>query len=143
MKFFFHIFFHLILVYSATAQFEYDLAECIAIALENKKTLRSAELDVQSAEKGVKGSYSGLLPILNATVGSGRTQFPEQENVTYDLSGFPNVSSDTLSITHYNSMSAGLSLNQTLYDGGRSINTVQQAKINLEISKLNQRQIKT
>ena len=39
-------------------------------------------------------------------------------------------------------MSAGLSLNQTLYDGGRSINTVQQAKINLEISKLNHRQIK-
>ena len=142
MKFFFHIFFHLILVYSAAAQFEYDLAECITIALENKKTLRSAELEVQSAEKGVKGSYSGLLPILNATVGSGRTQFPEQENVTYDLSGFPNVSSDTLSITHYNSMSAGLSLNQTLYDGGRSINTVQQAKINLEISKLNQRQTK-
>ena len=131
-----------ILVYSAVAQFEYGLAECIAIALENKKTLRSAELEVQSAEKGVKGSYSGLLPILNATLGSGRTQFPEQENVTYDLSGFPNVSSDTLSITHYNSMSAGLSLNQTLYDGGRSINTVQQAKINLEISKLNQRQIK-
>ena len=75
MKFFFHIFFHLILVYSAAAQFEYDLSECVTIALENKKTLRSAELEVQSAQKGVKGSYSGLLPILNATVGSGRTHF--------------------------------------------------------------------
>ena len=37
-------------------------------------------------------------------------------------------------------MSTGLSLNQTLYDGGRSFNTVRQAKTNLEISKLNQRQ---
>ena len=53
MRFFFYLFFHLILVCCAVAQFEYDLAECIGIALENKKTIKSAELDVRFAEKEV------------------------------------------------------------------------------------------
>ena len=58
MRFFFYFFFHLILVCCAVAQFEYNLAECIAIALENKKTLKSAELDVRFAEKEVFASYA-------------------------------------------------------------------------------------
>ena len=39
----------------------YDLPECIEIALERKRTLVSADLDVQSATKQVIGSYSGCL----------------------------------------------------------------------------------
>ena len=139
MKFFFHIFFHLILVYSAAAQIGYELAECIAIALENKKTLRSAELGVQSAEKGVLGSYSGLLPTLNLSTSMGSTHYPDRDIVTID---FENMGMDTSISSSANSMSTGLSLNQTLYDGSRSMNTVRQAKTNLEISKLNQRQTK-
>ena len=38
----------------------YDLPECIEIALERKRTLVSADLDVQSATKQVIGSYSGV-----------------------------------------------------------------------------------
>jgi len=137
MRFFFYFFFHLILVCCAVAQFEYNLAECIAIALENKKTLKSAELDVRFAEKEVFASYSGLLPTMSFGTNIGKTYYPERKMVTID---FENIGLDTSTSNSSKSMSTGLSLNQTLYDGGRSINTVRQAKTNLEISKLNQRQ---
>ena len=139
MRFFFYLFFHLILVCYAVAQFEYDLAECIGIALENKKTLKSAELDVRFAEKEVFASYSGLLPTMSFGTNIGKTYYPERKMVTID---FENIGLDTSTSNSSKSMSTGLSLNQTLYDGGRSFNTVRQAKTNLEISKLNQRQTK-
>ena len=139
MRFFFYLFFHLILVCYAVAQFEYDLAECIGIALENKKTLKSAELDVRYAEKEVFASYSGLLPTISFGTNIGKTYYPERKMVTID---FENIGLDTSTSNSSKSMSTGLSLNQTLYDGGRSFNTVRQAKTNLEISKLNQRQTK-
>ena len=118
---------------------DYDLSECIKIALERKKTLVSAELEVQSAEKGVTGSYSGLLPSVNLSTSSGRTHYPEQETITLD---FENNKLDTSVSSSASSMSTGLSINQTLYDGGRSFNTVQQARTNLDIARLNQRQIR-
>ena len=118
------------------AQGGYSLDDCVQITLEGKKTLLSAELEVQSAGKGVTGSYSSLLPYLSATMSSGRTQFPEREVITPDLTNF---SSDTSFLNHSNNMSAGLSLNQTLYNGGRSLNQVKQAKVNLEVAQLNQR----
>ena len=60
----------------------YDLDECIQIALDGKKTLCQQSWVSSSAEKGLTGSYSGLLPSLNATTGVGRTQFPERESVS-------------------------------------------------------------
>ncbi len=117
----------------------YGLVDCIKIALEEKKTIRSAELGVASAEQGLKGSYSGLLPSLSASTSTGRTQFPERESISYD---FYNLTSDTTVTSHYDNMSAGISLSQTLYNGGRSWNQVKQAKSQLEIAKLNQRTTK-
>ena len=92
-----------------------------------------------SAEQGLKGSYSGLLPSLSASTSTGRTQFPERESISYD---FDNLTSDTTVTSHYDNMSAGISLSQTLYNGGRSWNQVKQAKSQLEIAKLNQRTTK-
>ena len=117
----------------------YGLDDCIEIALDGKKTLLSAKLNVASAERGVTGSFSGLLPSLNASTSAGRTHFPEKENISYDLQ---NPTSDTTMSSYYDNMSAGLSLNQTIFDGGRSWNQVKQARSNLEIAKLNQRSTK-
>ena len=39
-------------------------------------------------------------------------------------------------------MSAGVSINQTIYNGGRSLNSIKQAKVNLDIAKLRQRNTK-
>ena len=115
----------------------YDLKGCISIALDNKQTLYSAELDVESAEKGLTGSYSGLLPSLNLRTNKAKTHFPEQEIISMD---FENATLDTSISSSTSSVSTGLSINQTLYDGGRSMNTVRQARGNLNIARLNQRQ---
>ena len=114
----------------------YDLDECIQIALDGKKTLMSAKLGVSSAERGLTGSYSGLLPSLNATTGVGRTQFPERESISFDAED--STSGTTIS-NHFTTLSAGFSLNQTIFDGGRSWNQVKQAKTNLNIAQLNYR----
>ena len=116
----------------------YTLDDCIQIAIDGKKTVLSAELGVVSASKGLKASYSGLLPSVQAGTSVGQTRFPETETISLD---FVNYELDTSKTDHYNSFSAGLTLNQTLYDGGRSWNQVQQAKTNLDIAKLNQRSI--
>ena len=79
-----------------------------------------------------------MLPSVQAGTSVGQTRFPETETISLD---FVNYELDTSKTDHYNSFSAGLTLNQTLYDGGRSWNQVQQAKTNLDIAKLNQRSI--
>ena len=115
-----------LLISGITAQ-GYVLYDCVQIALEGKKTVLSAELGVSSAEKGLTGSYSGLLPSLQASTGASRQQY---SNTT------------TIFNNNYNRLSAGISLNQTIYDGGQSFNQVRQAKLNLHIAKLNQRSTK-
>ena len=135
MKIFPVILFLSLLVSEITAQ-GYTLDDCIRTALEGKKTVLSAELGVVSATKGLTGSYSGLLPSLRATTSAGQTQFPEQESVTIN---YETLTLDTTKTSHFNNLSAGVSLNQTIYDGGRSFNQVKQARTNLDIARLNQR----
>ena len=135
MKIFPVILFLGLLVSEITAQ-GYTLDDCIRTALEGKKTVLSAELGVVSATKGLTGSYSGLLPSLRATTSAGQTQFPEQESFTIN---YETLTLDTAKTSHFNNLSAGVSLNQTIYDGGRSFNQVKQARTNLDIARLNQR----
>jgi len=118
----------------------YTLDDCIQTAINEKKTILSADIGVISASKGLKASYSGILPSIQASGGTGINYFPEQENISID---FEVLEFDTLRTNYFESYSAGLSFNQTLYDGGRSWNQIKQAKTNLDISKLNQRSIMT
>ena len=99
----------------------------------------SAGLDVESANQGLLGSYSGLLPSLNFSTASGKTKYPDQEIIIPDL---VNLEIDTVSSGESSYMSAGLSINQTIYNGGKSLNTVKQAKVNLKIAKLRKRNTK-
>ena len=124
---------------SAIGAQEYDIFECINIALDRKGTLVSAGLDVESANQGVLGSYSGMLPSLNLSTSGGRTKYPVQETIIPDL---VNLEIDTIKSGESSYMSAGLSINQTIYNGGRSVNAVKQAKVNLDIAKLRQRNSK-
>jgi len=114
----------------------YTLDDCIQTAIDGKKTVLSADIGVISASKGLKASYSRILPSIQASGGGGVNYFPEQVN--FDLE---ELKFDTTN--YFETYSAGISLNQTLYDGGRSWNQIRQAKTNLDISKLNQRSIKT
>ena len=118
---------------------EYDITECIEIALDRKGTLVSAKLDVDSANEGVRGSYSGVLPSVGLSTSGGKTKYPVQESIIPDLI---NLEIDTISSGESSYMSAGLSINQTIYNGGRSLNAIKQAKVNLEIAKLRHRNTK-
>ena len=128
-----------VLVISALGAQEYDISECIKIALDRKGTLVSASLDVESANQGVLGSYSGVLPSLSLSTSGGKTKYPVQESIIPDL---VNLEIDTITSGESSYMSAGLSINQTIYNGGRSVNAIKQARINLDIAKLRQRNTK-
>lgn len=118
---------------------DYTLNDCIKIALNQKKTILSATLDVASAEKSAKASLSGVLPVIQIISGASQNRFPERETISYDLSTF---SGDTLVSNKYDNLSAGVSLNQMVYDGGRSRTLIKQARTNLDIAHLNKRLIK-
>ena len=128
-----------VLVISALGAQEYDISECIKIALDRKGTLVSAGLEVESANQGVLGSYSGILPSLSLSTSGGKTKYPVQESIIPDL---VNLEIDTIKSGESSYMSAGLSINQTIYNGGRSVNAIKQARINLDIAKLRQRNTK-
>ena len=128
-----------IIIISALGAQEYDISECIKIALDRKGTLVSASLDVESANQGVLGSYSGVLPSLSLSTSGGKTKYPVQESIIPDL---VNLEIDTITSGESSYMSAGLSINQTIYNGGRSVNAIKQARISLDIAKLRQRNTK-
>ena len=128
-----------IIIISALGAQEYDISECIKIALDRKGTLVSASLDVESANQGVLGSYSGVLPSLSLSTSGGKTKYPVQERIIPDL---VNLEIDTITSGESGYMSAGLSINQTIYNGGRSVNAIKQARISLDIAKLRQRNTK-
>lgn len=98
-----------ILLFNLVLAQTYTLEQCVDIALKNKVTVQSAELDVQSAVAGRKASFSSLLP--RATLSSGLND------------GETTVAGITAGQTTW---SAGLALSSTLYDGG---NTWRQARI--------------
>ena len=128
-----------IIIISALGAQEYDISECIKIALDRKGTLVSASLDVESANQGVLGSYSGVLPSVSLSTSGGKTKYPVQESIIPDL---VNLEIDTITSGESSYMSAGLTINQTIYNGGRSVNAIKQARINLDIAKLRQRNTK-
>ena len=118
----------------------YTLEDCIQISIDEKKTVLSADIGVVSASKGLKASYSGVLPSVQATGASGVNYFPWQESVNINFEEF---TLDTTRTNHFNTFSAGIAVNQVIYDGGRSWNQIKQAKTNLDIAKYNQIAIKT
>ena len=118
----------------------YTLEDCIQISIDEKKTVLSADIGVVSASKGLKASYSGVLPSIQATGTSGVNYFPLQESININ---FEELKFDTTRTNHFNTFSAGVAINQVIYDGGRSLNQIKQAKTNLYIAKYNQRSIKT
>ena len=123
----------------------YLLDDCIYIALEEKKTILSASLEVNSAKKGLLSSYSNFLPTINFSTNTSRTNFPEQTSISGLNVNLEEFSLDTIynTVDHYNNVSTGLSLNQILYNGGRNVNQVNQARLSLEIAELNERLVKT
>ncbi len=117
----------------------YTLEECVEIALMNKESLKSAELDVLSAEAGKRGSLSNILPSIaysnswsemNTPSSSTSSSFDFLDS-TYTLSSPYGGVSNTYGIS--------FSVSQPIYDGGRWANQIRSANNSLLLSKQLQR----
>tara|TARA_Y100000590_G_scaffold289489_1_gene325879 strand:+ start:3069 stop:4427 length:1359 start_codon:yes stop_codon:yes gene_type:complete len=143
-----YIFFIVWIVFFVTnklsGQFNYNLSECIAIALENKKTIQSSKYDLESAKKSVLVSRGDFLPSLSFTYNNIQNKFSEQTTSNFNfedaLSGIYDTTSSTINSS--STSSAGLNLSQKIYNGGQSKNRLKQAKLNLSIAELNLRKTK-
>ena len=115
-----------------------SLSDCIQIALTNKEALKASALDLESSRQSVKGSYSNILPSLILSGNVSESSFPQQEG------GYnPTTGEITLgSISNLKSSSAGVSLSQNIYDGGKWWNSIAQSKNSYKIAEQFNRQVK-
>ena len=118
------------------AQETLDLDQCIQIALENNSQLRLAETQVQLSETQVVTAKSSWLPAVDLSARTGKTiqgprslkenvpvaTDPETGQVIYEQRQINQQK------TEWNQYSLGLSLNQNLYDFGRTSNSIRSAK---------------
>jgi outer membrane protein TolC len=112
------------LLSSLTAQ-QLTLNESVNIALQNKETLQSAKLDLQSVKASRIGAYSNILPSVNLSSGRSETSYADS-----DL--YPN---NTV-------WSAGLSVSQNIFDGGGWWNQITLANNNYAIQQQVERQVR-
>ncbi|MCB0282617.1 MAG: TolC family protein [Calditrichae bacterium] len=123
-----------------------DLNACIKLALQNNSTLKQREYANESAEFDVTGSYSNILPSVDLSLRKGETNIGKSVRVVNDVvTGVDPVTQEpiygTARITtpkqYSKDHSLTLSVNQTLYDGGRWWNQIGQAKIDKKSSSFN------
>ena len=114
----------------------FTLTDCILWALENKKTVISQKLNIEIAKKDVEGAYSNFKPSIQLFSNKNYLNIPERVEI---ISIFNDTFNDTIRTSSTESFSAGISLNQKIFNGGRSANQVSLAKKNLNIALLRKR----
>lgn len=107
-------------LFSQTSQDKsYTLDDCIALALENNLNLKSTELVANSADVNLKQTKANLLPTLNGNynigVNNGRSIDPFTNRFINQELTFSN---------------ANLTLDATIFNGFRLLNSVKQDKLN-------------
>ncbi len=106
-------------------QKSYTLDECIAIALENNLDLKSADLRANSAKVNHQQSKANMLPSINGNfnlgVNDGRSIDPFTNDFINQELTFSNM---------------GLSLDMTIFNGFRLLNSAKQNSLNRKASEL-------
>ncbi|RPH97028.1 MAG: TolC family protein [Calditrichaeota bacterium] len=113
-----------------------SLQDCIQIALEKNYSLKTAELQVKTAEKDVVSARSSWLPQVNSSFSfgkyvQGRRVVKEDYPVGLDpvTGGYIFEEKEVVySRTERNSYNASVSLDQNIYDFGLTGNNIRQAK---------------
>lgn len=98
-----------------------SLQDCLQLALEKNPQIHLSQLQLQGAQEGIRASYSGVLPRIGLQSSASHSTQGVSE---YVFNNIPFVKGDTS--TNY--FSAGLSLSQNIYDGGKSWNTIKLAR---------------
>lgn len=120
------------------------LDECIKIGMKNNSDLKNAAYQVDRAGANVTGSYSTILPRITSSLSSNRTTIgqtvnlqtipvvdPETGQTLIDPNtGQPVVDrvESTSPSRAFNNHSISLNYSQTLFDFGKSFNTIKEAK---------------
>ncbi|WP_229724591.1 TolC family protein [Winogradskyella forsetii] len=103
----------------------YSLEECIAIALENNLDLKSTELLANTSKVNYQQSKANLLPSINGNfnlgVNDGRSIDPFTNDFINQELTFSNL---------------GLSLDMTIFNGFRLLNSAKQNRLNKKASEL-------
>lgn len=106
-------------------QKSYSLEECISIALENNLDLKSADLRANSAKVNHQQSKANMLPSINGNfnlgVNDGRSIDPFTNDFINQELTFSNM---------------GLSLDATIFNGFRLLNTAKQNRLNRKASEM-------
>ncbi len=103
---------------------ELSLNDCVNIAIDNKETVQSAQLDLKSAKVGKIGVFSNILPSISLSGGRSETSYAQDEL-------FPSQTS----------WSAGICGSQNIFDGGGWWNRIAQANNNYRFAEQMERQI--
>ena len=108
------------------------LQDCIDLAIKNNPDIRIAEKQYKIARESVTESYNNLLPSIGA--GYSGTSSSQGPRIVY-LEGVAIDSTDkSTSVQH----GIGVSVNQNIYDGGQSWNSIKKARNDLRGSQINQ-----
>ena len=118
-----------------------SLNECVKIALENNVDINTSRNLAEIARLAAKGSYSNILPRIDANLSGGQLQFGEStflkdvDIILEDSSVITRQVTATADGRRRDSYSAGLTLNQNIFDGGLWWNNIKQKKVLKEASK--------
>ncbi len=124
------------------------LDDCIQIALENNSNIKINKNLNESVGEDMLGSYSGILPVANISLQSGRYEAGEAEDFRDVPVGFQvNAAGDTLPILErklvaqpefgVNFNSIDLRVNQNIFDGFEWWHAIRYAKSQKNASDLN------
>lgn len=113
-----------------TAGGKLTLDQCIDIALQRNSQVLIAKGQVDVSEAQAYSAWSNVMPTWNATIAnSSRTYL----NTPIFINGVQVGSSSKAN----NNFSAGLSVNQPIYNGGQSWNSITQARQNVKNNQMN------
>ena len=110
----------------------WTLEDCINYALEKNIQLQQDKISLQESEIDIKDARASLFPTLSFSTGHNIVNRPYQEQ-SATVSGTEIISSNQN--TTYNG-SYNLSVQWTLWNGGRRLNTLKQQKTNRDIAQL-------
>lgn len=111
---------------------EWTLRQCIEMALKSDLSIQSARHRVRAAEKAVDQARAGFLPQIQASTGKRLVaQGPTSDKPYFDPQNQRWIQPGEQKFT---TVSAGLTLSQSIYTGGRNWSQMVQAKANVHMT---------
>ena len=105
-----------------------SLKDAVSVAIKNNKDIQIQEKEIEIAKANILGARSAFLPKLN-------TSFGYTHNATVLRLTSAALKKDLGVLTGYkNDNKIGVSINESIYNGGADIASFKQAKLGLKVS---------